>query len=146
MLKWNLFLGYCLSMDMELEGRQSQADLQSSNLQAIEAAIRAEASEYQGNSLKLLELLRTIEALHREIRDGLFQQSLPDNRQALYALVRDIEAKGGWPYIQRMKLQTLLQGWDAEDNLDAVDDLNSFSPVLEPEDLPELGEEPAAEA
>jgi hypothetical protein len=133
-------------MDMELEGRQSQADLQSSNLQAIEAAIRAEASEYQGNSLKLLELLRTIEALHREIRDGLFQQSLPDNRQALYALVRDIEAKGGWPYIQRMKLQTLLQGWDAEDNLDAVDDLNSFSPVLEPEDLPELGEEPAAEA
>ena len=114
-------------MDMELEGRQSQADLPSSN------------------SLKLLELLRTIEALHREIRDDLFQQSLPDNRQALYALVRDIEAKGGWPYIHRMKLQTLLQGWDAEDNLDMVDDLNSFPPLPESEDLTELGGDPAAE-
>ncbi|MBW4518912.1 MAG: hypothetical protein KME16_04310 [Scytolyngbya sp. HA4215-MV1] len=118
-------------MDMELEGKQSQADLQSSNLGSIEDAIRAEASEYQGDSLKLLALLRSLEGVHREIRDGLFQQSLPDNRQALYALVRDIEAKGGWPYIQRMKLKALLEGWESEDDLNSEETLYPLSPLSE---------------
>jgi hypothetical protein len=55
----------------------------------------------------LLGLLRTLEQLHREIQQGYFQSALPNNRQALYALLRDIEENGGWPYIQRWKLQEL---------------------------------------
>lgn len=66
----------------------------------------AEASK--GDSIKLLALLRLLEGLHREVCEGLFQESLPDNRQALYALLRDIEAEGGWPYIRRLGLQSLL--------------------------------------
>jgi hypothetical protein len=57
--------------------------------------------------LALLGLLRTLEQLHREIQQGHFQSALPNSRQALYALLRDIEENGGWPYIQRWKLQEL---------------------------------------
>lgn len=57
--------------------------------------------------LALLGLLRTLEQLHREIQQGYFQSALPNSRQALYALLRDIEENGGWPYIQRWKLQEL---------------------------------------
>ena len=57
--------------------------------------------------IALLHLLRTLEQLHREIQQGYFQAALPDSRQALYALLRDIEENGGWPYIQRWKLQEL---------------------------------------
>jgi len=66
------------------------------------------AQESKGNPLKLLEILRKLENLHHKIRDTLFQDSLPDNRQALYVLLRDIEANGGWPYIYRTKLSELL--------------------------------------
>ena len=85
------------------ESRQWQAELQ-----AIATAVRALAQGSQGDSLALVALLRQLEELHREIRDGFFQASLPDNRQALYALLKDIEAEGGWPYIERMKLQSFL--------------------------------------
>lgn len=77
-------------------------------LQTLSAEIRNLASSLQGDSLGLLELLRALENSHRDIRDNLFQASLPDNRQALYALLKDIEEAGGWPYIDRMKLQLLL--------------------------------------
>ena len=87
-------------------------DLESGNLQSqlqsLTEAIRTLAESCQGDSVLLLALLRTLESSHREIRDGLFQASFPDNRQALYKLLRDIEANGGWPYIQRMKLRSLL--------------------------------------
>lgn len=77
-------------------------------LQAITTEILALAQCHQNDSLSLLALLRALEHVHREIREDLFQSSLPDNRQALYALLRDIEESGGWPYIDRMKLQLLL--------------------------------------
>ena len=48
-----------------------------------------------------------LEQLHHEIQQGYFQSALPDSRQSLYALLRDIEENGGWPYIQRWKLQEL---------------------------------------
>lgn len=83
-------------------------------LQAIATDIRALAQSCQEDSLALLALLRCLEELHREFRDGLFQASLPDNRQALYKLLKDIETEGGWPYIERMKLQSFLANLPAE--------------------------------
>ncbi len=81
------------------------------DLQAIAQLVRATASQQGGECLHLLNLLRLLENLHQEIRDNLFQNSLPNNRQALYHLLRDIEANGGWPYIPRMKLQALLKNY-----------------------------------
>ena len=89
--------------EKDLPSRQLQSELQ-----AIAVDVRAIAKSYQANNLALLELLRTLERLHREICEGVFQMSLPDNRQDLYSLLRDIEESGGWPYIERMKLQALL--------------------------------------
>lgn len=83
-----------------------------SELQSLAAQVWALAESCQGDNLRLLALLRILEGLHGEIRDGLFQASLPDNRQALYKLLRNIESEGGWPYIQRMKLQAFLGSLD----------------------------------
>ncbi|MGB3207356.1 MAG: hypothetical protein WBB28_20410 [Crinalium sp.] len=93
--------------DFELE-RQSE-------LQAISDTVRALATKCEGDSLALLALLRTLERLHREIQEGVFQVSLPDNRQALYALLKDIEEEGGWPYIDRMRLRSLLKNFSQLD-------------------------------
>jgi hypothetical protein len=65
------------------------------------------AELHSEDALALLQLLRTLEQLHREIQQGYFQSALPNSRQSLYALLRDIEENGGWPYIQRWKLQQL---------------------------------------
>jgi hypothetical protein len=88
-----------------------QIDQLEKDLQAIAQLVRATASQHSGECLHLLDLLRLLENLHQEIRDTLFQNSLPDNRQALYHLLREIEANGGWPYIHRMKLQALLKNY-----------------------------------
>lgn len=92
-----------------VESRQLSAELQ-----AIATAVCTLAQSCQGDSLALLALLRCLEELHRELRDGLFQAALPDNRQALYKLLKDIETEGGWPYIERMKLQSFLANLLAE--------------------------------
>lgn len=84
-------------------------------LEAIGTDIQALAQSYQGDSLALLAVLRRLEALHREIREGVFQQSLPDSRHGFHDLLKDIESQGGWPYIERMKLQSLLENWFVED-------------------------------
>lgn len=78
------------------------------DFEQITNAITNLAEASKGDSIKLLALLRLLESLHRDVCEGLFQESLPDNRQALYALLRDIEAEGGWPYIRRMGLQSFL--------------------------------------
>jgi hypothetical protein len=83
-------------------------NLQAPDLQRLVEQIWAIAQEQQGDSLALLEILRMLENLHRQICEGPFQDSLPNNRQALYNLLKDIEAQGGWPYIPRMKIQRLL--------------------------------------
>ncbi|NET56125.1 MAG: hypothetical protein F6K47_08105 [Symploca sp. SIO2E6] len=80
-------------------------------LQGITATIDSLANSHQGNTLAILALLRALEHSHREIRENLFQEALPDNRQELYALVKDIEESGGWPYIERMRLRSLLVNW-----------------------------------
>lgn len=88
------------------------------DFRAIVEAVNTSAQNCSGDCLKLLALLRLLEGLHREICDGLFQASLPTNRHALYTLLRDIETEGGWPYIHRMKLQSLLANLPAEPDED----------------------------
>ncbi len=77
-------------------------------LQAISAEILTLAHRYRDNTLALLALLRTLEQTHRDVQDNLFQTSLPDNRQEFYAILKDIEETGGWPYIERMRLRSFL--------------------------------------
>ncbi|HEY9881802.1 MAG TPA: hypothetical protein V6D29_25350 [Leptolyngbyaceae cyanobacterium] len=79
------------------------------DLKEIARLIEKAALGRRQDSLELLALLRLLEYLHREIRDSLFRDALPENRQQLYALLRDIEMNGGWPYIHRMKLRSLLE-------------------------------------
>jgi hypothetical protein len=77
-------------------------------LARIVVEIQEIADRDRADPLALLLLLRTLEQIHREIQEGYFQAALPDGRQSLFALLRDIEENGGWPYIQRWKLQELL--------------------------------------
>jgi hypothetical protein len=97
-------------------------------LAAIARSVRELAKRHQGDSIAILALLRSLEQLHQEIRDTLFQESLPDNRQALYRLLRNIEAAGGWPYIHRMKLQSFLA--KLQSNQDG-EDLDSIRPPID---------------
>jgi hypothetical protein len=80
----------------------------SADLQTLAKSIEHTALNRRGDELALLELLRLLELLHSRIRDEWFQEAMPTNRQRLYNLLRDIEVNGGWPYIQRMRLQSLL--------------------------------------
>ncbi len=77
-------------------------------LQAISNEVKNVAETCEGDVIAILAVLRHLEQLHREIRDGVFQENLPDNRQRLYSLLRNIESEGGWPYIPRMRIQALL--------------------------------------
>jgi hypothetical protein len=96
---------------MNDEARRSRISL---DAEAIAESTRSLAQTYQGNSLQLLKLLRLLESLHREIREDLFQAALPNNRQALYHLLRDIEREGGWPYIPVVKLRELIAQVDGD--------------------------------
>jgi hypothetical protein len=96
-------------------------------------AIWEAAQEFKGDSLALLAILRALEGLHREIRDTLFQESLPDNRQSLYKLLRDIEARGGWPYIYRMKARELLENLTPETEQDLDQSSARSHPPISPE-------------
>ncbi len=85
------------------------------DLDALSQQVMTIAQKADGDSLALLALLRVLEQLHREICEGAFQTSLPNTRQALYALLRDIENEGGWPHIPRMKLQAFLSEFFIEE-------------------------------
>ncbi len=97
--------------------------------QEIEESVQKLASRSRGDTLALLGLLRFLESLHREISESVFQESLPTNRQALYALLKDIEANGGWPYIYRMRLQELLR--NLEPSTPEVKELEPTEPTSE---------------
>jgi len=86
----------------------SDAKLDTATQTAIEL-IWDNAQLTKNDPIKLLTILRQLERLHQEIRDTLFQEALPDNRQALYTLLKDIETQGGWPYIYRSRLQELVE-------------------------------------
>lgn len=81
------------------------ADL--SELEVISDRLWQFAQVQQDDSVRLLEILRVLEALHKRIRDDLFQPALPTSRHELFNLLRDIETKGGWPHIYRMKINEI---------------------------------------
>ncbi|YAI83002.1 MAG: hypothetical protein ACQJCO_06820 [cyanobacterium endosymbiont of Rhopalodia sterrenbergii] len=83
----------------------------SQRFQEIVTIIETLASDCKGNTYDLLSLLRILEKIHRQIRSDLFEPSLPDTRKNLYEVLKDIEETGGWPYIERMKLQKFLEHW-----------------------------------
>ncbi|WP_293054116.1 MULTISPECIES: hypothetical protein [unclassified Moorena] len=94
------------------DGMDRDKDLDSEQLHPklleITADIRSLAKNYEGDNIALLAILRALEKVHGDIRDELFQASLPDTRQKLYDFLKDIEEKGGWPYIERMNLISVL--------------------------------------
>nr|WP_244281903.1 hypothetical protein [Synechococcus sp. UW140] len=77
-------------------------------LEALLAELNALAGHLQGRPQALLTMLRSIEALHRDIQDGSFRSSLPEDRQQLFNLLQSIERSGGWPYIPRLQLKTFI--------------------------------------
>ncbi len=87
-------------------------DLEKNNrpneLEAINADVWALAKRYEREPLVLLSLLQNLERLHREISEQVFKPCLPDTRHELYRLLKEIEETGGWPYIERMRLQDCL--------------------------------------
>ncbi len=96
---------------------RATADIEEIRL-AVQVAARKRANDCEA----LLSLLRQLEGLHRDICETLFQDSLPNNRQHLYYLLKDIEVNGGWPYIQRMKLKQLLKTLEEEASLEDTPD------------------------
>ncbi len=97
-------------------GTESRANNLQAEMSQLTDRIRTLAENCQGNSLEILALLRLLEQQHRQIREGMFQKSLPNSRHHLYTLLRDIEEEGGWPYIERMKLRSLLENFLSESN------------------------------
>ena len=90
-----------------MNGDQEVDNQLEAQMQRLSEEIWALAKRCQGER-ELLLTLRTLERLHQQIREELFQPSLPNTRNALYELLKNIEESGGWPYIERMKLRDLL--------------------------------------
>jgi len=73
-------------------------------LSAIQTIAVRQRTDPQG----LLLVLRELEALHRQICEEMLMPALPNTRHELFALLQNVEANGGWPYIYRVRLQDLL--------------------------------------
>jgi hypothetical protein len=110
-------------MEMEKENTLTQANTSQTEekkaalterLQQISAIGLQLAADHHQQTDELLAILRTLEELHRHIREDFFQPALPQSRHSLYSLLMEIEAQGGWPYIERMRLQDLLQEMDTD--------------------------------
>jgi hypothetical protein len=76
----------------------------------IAAHLHRLINQSQADPVALLKILRFLENLHHDIRELHLQPALPVHRHELYALLREMESEGGWPYIPRMQLRDLLAG------------------------------------
>ena len=83
-------------------------------LKPILDSLHAMADEYRREPEVLLLLLREIEALHRDVQDGPFRESLPEDRQRLFRVLKTMEKSGGWPYIPRLQLRTFITMLDQD--------------------------------
>ncbi|MEL6442076.1 MAG: hypothetical protein AAFQ80_22880 [Cyanobacteria bacterium J06621_8] len=90
-------------------------------LQETASEICALAEKNRHDGLFLLSVLRDLEKIHRHIRVEYFDTALPKTRNDLYRFVRDIEEKGGWPYIERMRLKYLLQNLEPDKTVEETD-------------------------
>ncbi len=88
---------------------QQEQTTRISELTVISDRLLQIAQQYQNDPSHLLEILRAIESVHKQIRDDLFQPALPTSRHELFNLLRDIEANGGWPHIYRMKIHEICE-------------------------------------
>ena len=88
----------------------------------INAEIDKLAQQHPNDPRFLLALLRNLEKIHRHIRTSMFEPSLPSTRNKLYDLAKDIEEEGGWPYIERMKLQQLLKNIELDSVENSADE------------------------
>lgn len=104
-------LKFLLSGNMNINTESESIKNLHSDLRSFADSVRAIAENHQNDPIAILAILRTLESLHQELREGSFQKILPDNRQSLYSLLKDIETKGGWPYIPRLRLRYLLGNW-----------------------------------
>lgn len=95
-------------MPLEFSGSDASTAPTDPELAQLAVMIQQLADDRTGDCLALLALLRKLEERHQLIRETLFREALPDNRQVLYRLLREIEVSGGWPYIKRMTLKELL--------------------------------------
>jgi hypothetical protein len=77
-------------------------------LHALREQVESLATDCHQDHAQLLELLRVLEDLHRHIRIDYFEPALPNTRRGLYGLLKDIEESGGWPYIERGKLNQFI--------------------------------------
>lgn len=77
-------------------------------LDPLLSQLSALADDLQDDPVALLELLRSLEQLHRRIQDGPFRRSLPEDRNRLFRLLEEMERSGGWPYIPRLQLRTFM--------------------------------------
>lgn len=82
--------------------------------QAITQQVEAAIESCGQDTAALLSLLRVIEQLHRSTFNDYFVPSLPNSRQELYALLREMEAEGGWPYIPKMRIYELIDYLNAQ--------------------------------
>lgn len=84
------------------------------DLNAIAETVNTLVKRSDGSSVEILQILRFLEALHRQVCEEHFLATLPNRRRTLYNLLREIDAEGGWPYIPRMQLKTLLAHLEIE--------------------------------
>ncbi|NUN66462.1 hypothetical protein HCU40_17290 [Pseudanabaena biceps] len=94
----------------EIQSQNQSQPQKAANISELEATAEylwQIAQDQSGEPSELLEILRVIEALHKRIRDDLFQPALPTSRHELFNLLRDIETNGGWPHIYRMKINEI---------------------------------------
>jgi len=97
----------------------------SDDLDAKVAALEQLAQDLKDDPQELLRLLRRLEQLHRSIQDGPFLASLPCGRNELFRLLEDMEHSGGWPYIPRLQLRTLMELLQVPAAVAAVESLPS---------------------
>ncbi len=123
-------LGTTLGKTVSEPQGQPQGQLQGGpqDLSGLVDLVHQLVDDARGNAIGLLDVLRLLERLHREVTDDAFQESLPSNRQELYKLLRVMEEEGGWPHIPRFKLQTLFLHLDHELGRSASDDSGTDDP------------------
>ena len=102
-------LAFCTSQQREVFSMQHDgSEIIQEKLQPALKTLRELSEQHRDDPESLLLLLRDLEALHRDIQDDAFRESLPEDRQKLFALLKTMERSGGWPYIPRLQLRTFI--------------------------------------